>query len=49
MNTQETKTAIKKKARNDGSSSVKISKEVRRELNKILNKINKKSFPQKKN
>ncbi len=44
METQVNKVIIKKKAKGDGSSSIKISKEVKKKLNSLLIKINKKDF-----
>lgn len=44
MEAQVNKVVIKKKAKGDGSSSIKISKEVKKKLNSLLIKINKKDF-----
>lgn len=44
MDNQETKPIVKKKVKKSDSSTIKISKETKRELNKILVKVNKKDF-----
>ncbi len=44
MDNQQTKPVVKKKAKKSDSSTIKISKETKRELNKILVKVNKKDF-----
>ena len=44
MDNQQIKAIVKKKVKKSDSSTIKISKETKRELNKILVKVNKKDF-----
>jgi len=44
MNNQQTKTVVKKKVKKNDSSTIKISKETKRELSRVLSKANRKDF-----